>query len=186
MDADQPSSVLEKLDEIDREILRVLQDDSNLSLTQVGAEVKRRIEKRQEKPLEKKIPKSTIHAKKQRMIRLKVFKPRRAVLNEKALGKNVTAFVFLKYERIADLQRKQTAREVVDRLQKLRGVQEIHILTGQTDILVKLKTENVPSLAKIVLSEIREIKGIAESSTAIALETHKETNAIDVPELEQS
>lgn len=185
MDADQPSSVLEKLDEIDREILRVLQDNSKLSLTEVGAEVKRRIEKRQEKTLKKEIPKSTIHAKIQRMKRLDVFKPRKAVLNEKTLGKNVTAFVFLTYQRIAGRERKRTAQLVVDHLKTLPGIQEIHILAGHTDILVKMKTENVGSLAKTVLSDIREIEGIAESSTAITLETHKETTEIDVPELHE-
>lgn len=173
LDIDQSPPVLKELDAIELEILRLLQSNCDQSID----EIKRKIDAR----LQKRVPRSTVHAKIKRMEREERITARKAILDGKKVGKEVTAFILLKYKGIPYLRaRKESAEAVIRDLKNLPEVQEIHVLTGPHDIIVKLKTETVSSLANIVLKQIREIEGIVESSTALVLETHRERTEIAI------
>jgi Lrp/AsnC family leucine-responsive transcriptional regulator len=60
-------------------------------------------------------------------------------------------------------------------------VQEVHIITGDWDLLIKLRAENVDKIGKFVVDKLRAIKGIEKTLTCLIFETVKETTRIALP-----
>jgi Lrp/AsnC family leucine-responsive transcriptional regulator len=60
-------------------------------------------------------------------------------------------------------------------------VQEVHIITGDWDLLVKLRAENVDAVGKFVVDKLRLIKGLEKTLTCMVFETVKETTSLPRP-----
>lgn len=170
-------NMLDKLDEIDKEILRVLQENCDMSLKQIKNKVEANLRKR---GVRKRVPRTTVHSKIKRLEELEIIESRKAILDHELLGKDVIAFVFLNYERIEDLERGKSAEVVIENLMTLPGVQEIYTVAGEQDMLLKFKTDSVRSLARTVLDNIREQEGVTASVTSIVLRKHLETTKVDI------
>lgn len=164
-------NLLKQLDDTDKQILRVLQKHCNLKLEEIREEV--------EEALQKRVPKTTIHSKIKRMENLGIIAGYRAILNHELLGKNVTAFVSLDYERLPGMTTK-SAEDYIEELKTFDGVQEIFTLAGIHDILIKIKTDSVDTLAKTVLDKIRKWPGITRSVTSIVYRPHLEETRIGI------
>ena len=61
---------------------------------------------------------------------------------------------------------------------KFAEVQEVHIITGDWDLLIKVKAENVEAIGKFVIDKLRLVKGIEKTLTCVVFETEKETTEI--------
>lgn len=168
---------VERFDQIDIEILRILQTDCSKTIDDIVTDVEEGLKR---KNIIKTVPRTTVHARIERMEKLGVITSRKAILDPQRLGIGITAFVFLDFNRVAGEDRDKTLGNVVDRLKGLPDVQEIHILAGERDILVKVKTDSVESLANIVLKKIREWDGISGSTTSIVFETHRERTELNL------
>jgi len=59
-------------------------------------------------------------------------------------------------------------------------VQEVHIITGDWDLLVKLRAESVDAIGKFVVDKLRLIKGLEKTLTCMVFETVKETTEVAV------
>ena len=59
-------------------------------------------------------------------------------------------------------------------------MQEVHIITGDWDLLVKLRAENVDVIGKFVVDKLRLIKGLEKTLTCMVFETVKETTEVAV------
>jgi Lrp/AsnC family leucine-responsive transcriptional regulator len=59
-------------------------------------------------------------------------------------------------------------------------VQEVHIITGDWDLLVKLRAESVDAVGKFVVDKLRLIKGLEKTLTCMIFETVKETTKINL------
>lgn len=162
-----------KLDDVDKEILRVLQKNCNKKLDEITEEVKKNLKR-------KKVPRTTVHSKIKRLEDLKIIQGYRAILDGKLLGKEVTAFIFLNYERIPDVYSKDAADKVIEELKDISAIQEIHILAGEKDILIKAKADSVDSLGRLVLNRLRRTERISASVTSIVFTTPLEDTRIDV------
>lgn len=158
------------LDKIDIEILRCLQEDCTLQYKQIAEKVGS--------------PTTTVYSKIKRMKESGIIKSCKAILDHDKLGLDLTAFIFLTYAKISkeetetknetETERKSAAIEAADKLKKYDGVQEVHILAGPWDVLVKVKIPDRESLSKLVLDEIREMGDFDKSMTSISLETRQE------------
>ena len=60
-------------------------------------------------------------------------------------------------------------------------MQEVHIITGDWDLLVKLRAENVDAVGKFVVDKLRLIKGLEKTLTCMVFETVKETTSLPQP-----
>ncbi|MEW6070473.1 MAG: Lrp/AsnC ligand binding domain-containing protein [Candidatus Thermoplasmatota archaeon] len=65
-------------------------------------------------------------------------------------------------------------------LANLPEVQEVHIIAGEWDILIKLRAKDVDSIGKFVVDKMRAIKGIEKTLTCIVFETLKEGLKLEV------
>jgi DNA-binding Lrp family transcriptional regulator len=68
--------------------------------------------------------------------------------------------------------------EVAQKIAQSPEVQEVHIITGDWDLLIKLRAENVDAIGKFVVDKLRLIKGLEKTLTCMVFETVKETTSL--------
>lgn len=69
------------------------------------------------------------------------------------------------------LDQRRIAREVA----RLPEVQEVHIIAGDWDILIKAKGRDVAAIGRFVVDKLRNIRGIERTLTCMVFDTAKET-----------
>jgi len=126
-------------------------------------------------------PVTTVYAKMRRMEDLGLIKGYRAVLNGSKLGIGTTAFVFTSVAyRQADKETLLSQREIAKEVSKFAEVQEVHIIAGDWDLLIKVKAEDVEAVGRFVIDKLRTVKGIEKTLTCVAFDTVREGLAIPV------
>jgi DNA-binding Lrp family transcriptional regulator len=154
-----------KLDEKDMAILALIQKDCKLS----SREIARKIGS----------PITTVFAKIRRMEELGIIKDYRAVLNSQKLGLSATALILASVSyQTKDGNKLISQRDIASDIAKFPEVQEVYIITGDWDLLIKLRAENVNTIGKFVIDKLRLVKGIEKTLTCMVFETCKETTEI--------
>jgi Lrp/AsnC family leucine-responsive transcriptional regulator len=154
-----------KLDEKDAAILALIQENSKLTAKQIARKIN--------------APITTVFAKTKRMEELGIIREYRAILAPEKLGSGTTAFILasVSYRAKAD-DVPISQRIVAEEIAKFAEVQEVHIITGDWDLLIKLRAESVDSIGKFVVDKLRLIKGLEKTLTCMVFETVKETTKI--------
>jgi Lrp/AsnC family leucine-responsive transcriptional regulator len=154
-----------KLDEKDTAILALMQENSKLTAKQIARKIS--------------APITTVFAKTKRMEELGIIKEYRAILAPEKLGSGTTAFILasVSYRAKAD-DVPISQRIVAEEIAKFAEVQEVHIITGDWDLLIKLRAESVDSIGKFVVDKLRLIRGLEKTLTCMVFETVKETTRI--------
>ncbi len=157
-----------KLDEKDAAILTLIQKDSKLTAKQISKKVG--------------APITTVFAKTKRMEELGIIREYHAIVAPEKVNAGTTAFILASVSYIVksdDMPVSQ--RAVAAEVAKFPEVQEVHIITGDWDLLIKLRAESVDVIGKFVVDKLRLIKGLEKALTCMVFETVKETTEIPVP-----
>jgi DNA-binding Lrp family transcriptional regulator len=141
-----------ELDEDDLKILRVLQEEGDISFSRLGRTLS--------------IPTSTVHDKVKRLISEGVIKKFTVIVDERALGFNVV--VLLGVETDAKFYKK-VAEKLIDMVE----VVEVYGTTAEFDLMIKIQAINRDELTKI-LDKIRAIDGIDDIYIFSVLEVFKD------------
>jgi Lrp/AsnC family leucine-responsive transcriptional regulator len=146
----------------------LIQENSNLTAKQIAKIIN--------------APITTVFAKTKRMEELGVIKEHRAILAPEKLDSGTAAFLLasVSYRAKAD-DNPISQRTVAEEIAKFPEVQEVHIITGDWDLLVKLRAESVDAVGKFVVDKLRLIKGLEKTLTCMVFETVKETTKINLP-----
>jgi len=151
-----------KLDTKDVEILKFLQEDCKKSIK----EVSRRIGS----------PITTVYAKIKRMENLGVIENYKTVLNAKKIGKGTIAFIFVSFGYHSfETEKTLDQREIAKKIAKFPEVQELHLITGDWDILIKIKAKDVDDVGKFVVDRLRKIEGIEKTLSCMVYDAIKES-----------
>jgi DNA-binding Lrp family transcriptional regulator len=67
-----------------------------------------------------------------------------------------------------------SALKIAQKIQDLPGVYEIHIISGEYDILTKIRGPSFDEVGKNVIAKIRQIKGVGRTFTCPCFTTIKE------------
>jgi Lrp/AsnC family leucine-responsive transcriptional regulator len=154
-----------KLDEKDTAILALIQANSKLTTKQIAKKIS--------------APITTVFAKTKRMEELGIIREYRAIVAPEKLGSGTAAFILasVSYRAKAD-DVPISQRVVAEEIARFVEVQEVHIITGDWDLLIKLRAESVESIGKFVVDKLRLIKGLEKTLTCMVFETVKETTKI--------
>jgi Lrp/AsnC family leucine-responsive transcriptional regulator len=152
-----------KLDEKDLAILSLIQENSKLTARQIAQRID--------------APITTVFAKTKRMEELGVIRQYRAILAPETLDAGTAAFVLASVSYRALVSQRTVAEEI----SKFPEVQEVYIITGDWDLLVKLRAESVDAVGKFVVDKLRLISGLEKTLTCMVFETVKETTEIRLP-----
>jgi DNA-binding Lrp family transcriptional regulator len=145
------------MDHIDTAILGELEINSNRKFHQLAKILN--------------IPRSTLHNRIKKLEKTGVIKTYKAILNYDKLDKTVTAFVNIV------ITSEQSAEEVADRIKHLPSVEEVHIVTGQFDLIAKVRFKNTQELGTFIFDKhagLRSFDGVERTESMIVLNTKKE------------
>ncbi len=143
-----------KLDELDKDILRKLQHDATISYKDLAVQIG--------------APESTIYDRTKRLKERRIIKAMVPLLDSERLGILTTAFIRVSIEKISDI------RKIAEQIAKLDEVLEVHEISGEWDILVKVKVKNNKELRDLEVEKIGTIKGIRGLYSLICIGTVKE------------
>jgi len=109
-----------------------------------------------------------------------------AGFSEKKLNSSITAFILASVSyRTKNNTMPISQRNIAEEIAKFREAQEVHIITGDWDLLIKLKAENVDAIGEFVIDKLRLVKGIERTLTCMVFETCKETTEIPITDTEK-
>ncbi len=108
---------------------------------------------------------ATIHERVNRLRRSGIIQGFSVRLNQKALGYTVTAFVHLRTELAENVE-----RTVAD-LSAIPEVEEIHVVTGEYDLWIKVRARDTAHLQSLLINHVHRVTGFVRSATEVCLTT---------------
>lgn len=145
-----------EIDETDRVILDMLQEDARKSFREIAERAS--------------VSEATIFVRVRKLLEKGIIKGFTALVSSEQIGKGLTAFVLMD----ADPKRLQ---DVYDALSVIDDIYEIYDVTGSYYAIVKIRTSDREKL-KDVIDRIGLIEGITKTETAVVLRCIKEETKI--------
>jgi DNA-binding Lrp family transcriptional regulator len=156
---------MSKLDVRDLEILKLLQKNCRMTAKEISKKIGS--------------PITTVYSKIKRMEELGIIKQYKAILDPKKLDRGATAILLVSFGYHSEGRRKPLSqREIAEKIARFPEVQEVHIITGEWDILLKIRADHVDTIGKLVMDKLRTVEGIERTVSCIVYETVKETTDI--------
>ena len=117
-----------------------------------------------------KIPRVTVHDRIQKMLEKGIIESFTVTLDYKKIGLSSEVFIFVSFLPNPDVSQ----RELAKRIAMLPGVYEIHIISGEYDLLLKVRGTSLEEIGKLVVDKLRQLKGVGKTLTFACFETVKE------------
>jgi Lrp/AsnC family leucine-responsive transcriptional regulator len=156
---------MQPLDRRDVKILKLLQENCKMTAKEIAKKIGS--------------PITTVYAKIKRMEQLGIIKQYKAILDSKQLDKGTTAFILASFAyRPGGREKPLSQRDVAKQIAAFPEVQEVHIITGGWDILIKVRADHVDTLGKLVMDKLRMVAGVENTLSCIVYETVKETTDV--------
>jgi Lrp/AsnC family transcriptional regulator len=152
-----------RLDEVDRKILSVLQQDASLSLDQIADRVG--------------ASKTPVWNRIRKLREAGVIRRQVAILDPEALGLEACFFVLIRTSE----HDKDWAARFLKALRTREEVVEAHRLAGDIDYILKVQVKNARAYDRFYQSLIGEVK-IHNVTALLSMEEIKATSALPIPE----
>lgn len=152
------------LDELDRTLLRALQEDARVS----NAELARRVD----------LSATGLHKRVRRLEEAGIITGYTAQVDREALGFDMLCFVQVTLQRHEPDAVENFRREV----QTMPEVLECHHLTGEFDYLLKIVVRNRKHLEQFILQTLTPVRGMDKIRTSLVLSEIKSSSAVPVCE----
>ena len=160
--SDNNEGELLKLDKYDRNILNVLQQQGRISFTDLGKSVG--------------LTTTPCIERVRKLERAGYIKGYSARLSAQQLDAGLVVFVQISLDRSS----KQSFEDFRAAIQKLDQVQECYLVTGSFDFLVKARVRDMRAYRDFLEEKLLAVPGVNGSTSIAAMETVKETLAIQV------
>jgi len=144
------------LDEKDTSILSALTEDSRKTTKAIAKELE--------------IPRATVHDRIMKMEQKGVIRKYTAVPDYSQLGLGVAAFILVQFEAEKGLSQRDTAEDIAS----IPGIYEVHMISGEYDMILKVRGASMEEIGKLVIDRLREVKGVARTLTCAVFTTVKE------------
>jgi len=145
-----------ELDEKDRRIIIELEKDAKQTTGKLSKKLR--------------MPVTTIHNRIKKLTQEGVILNYTLNLDYSKLGKPIFAHIGVSVDyQAGELGKKINQVQVAKNIKKIQGVQRVTIMTGGTDILVKVIAADIFELNEIVTEKMRNVIGVDKTQTAIVL-----------------
>ncbi|MFC1753943.1 Lrp/AsnC family transcriptional regulator [Thermoproteota archaeon] len=114
------------------------------------------------------IPVTTVHNRIKKLIKKGIIINYTVNLDHNQLGRPVPAYVGVTINYNAP-GKKVSQVEVAKEVKKIDGVYEVYIMTGGSDLLVKVLVKDISDLNELVTNKLRNVHGVDKTQTAIIL-----------------
>ena len=146
-----------ELDDTDREILRILQADARTPFSEIARQID--------------MSSAAAHDRVRRLEEAGVIEGYHAAVDPRAVGYGISAFVGLRVEQ-------GQANDALERLEELDGVQEVHMTTGEWDVIMRVFAEDADALRELMFDHVAHVDGFARSQTMVILGTNYESRQL--------
>ncbi|MGC9061110.1 MAG: Lrp/AsnC family transcriptional regulator, partial [Thermoplasmata archaeon] len=132
-----------KFDETDRKILIELIKDASLKVTEIAKKLG--------------MPRTTVQERIERMQEKGIIKRFTVIPDYKITGLGACAFVLASFMPGTGYSQ----REVAEKIAKIPGVHEVHLISGEWDIMIKVRASSIEEIGRLIIDRIRTIPGVA-------------------------
>jgi Lrp/AsnC family transcriptional regulator len=154
------ATTFEALDNFDREILQLLQEDASLSAAEIGARIG--------------LSQSPCWRRINRLEETGIISRRVAQLDRHKLGLDVLVFAMIKL----NAHGRRSLPEFADAIRRHPEVQECFTLLGDMDFLVRIVTRDIQSYERFFFETLSQLPGVHEVHSNIAMSEMKSTTAL--------
>ena len=144
-----------QLDNKDHKILALLRENARLTTSEMAKELD--------------IAQTTIHNRIKRMIESGVIKRFTVDLDRKKIGRGLVAYILCTVSYHTSRGQKIDQYEVARLVKALPEVEEVSIVTGENDIIVKVALRDVDELNHFIIYKLRNTEGIEKTRTSVVL-----------------
>lgn len=143
------------MDNKDGKILELLRENSKLTTNQLSRKLL--------------MPITTIYHRIKNLEKEGIIKRYTLELDNKKLGKNVSAYIQMAvdYKMLKDAKISQ--HELARKLKQNECVEEAAVVAGETDIIIKVRVKDVDELDNFVTKFLRNMEGIEKTQTLVIL-----------------
>ncbi len=145
-----------KLDDKDKIILKLLNRDGRLNTNEIFKQTN--------------IPQTTVYNRIKKLTDNKIIEKFTIKLNKKAIGKGLTAYIFCTVSYRTSQGERLSQLKVANQIKALSDVEEVCIVTGETDLIIKVSLKDVDELNNFVVKKLRDIEGVEKTITSVVLE----------------
>lgn len=160
--------MLEKLDLVDRKILRAMQDNGRLSIGDLSDAVG--------------LSKTPCLTRLRRLEANGYIERYKGVLNPIKVRQDYVTFVQVKLEATT----RRHLKAFSEAIQDIPQIQSCHMMSGGYDFLLKIRTRNMRTYRELLGDVLSELPGISQTSTFPVMETVKDTDDLVVVDVDQS
>jgi len=144
-----------KLDDKDLKIIELLKEHSDYSSRQIAKKLL--------------IPVTTAHHRVRRLKQEGIIKKFTVELDNKKLGKVIAGYIMATVEYKSSSGKKLHQEDIAKKVKALPQVEEVCIMTGHNDLVIKFVARDVEDLNEMVIDKLRTIEGIDKTQTMITL-----------------
>jgi len=145
------------LEEKDEIIIRKLRVDASKPVSELASELE--------------LPRTTVQERIKKLVLNGIIKRFTLQLDYSKLGKPVTAFILVSFLAGTGVSQREAAQKIAE----IEDVFEVHVISGDWDIIAKARGESIQSIGELVLDRIRNVKGVERTLTCTSFVTVKET-----------
>jgi len=143
------------MDQKDHLIMNYLKEDGRAKISDISRELN--------------IPRITVYERMQAMIKAGIIKQFTIIPDYSELGIPVIAYIFILFDSSKGLSQRDLAKQI----SKISEVEEVHIVAGIWDILIKVRGRSMEDIGNFVLDKLRSIDGIDKTETVTIFSTVK-------------
>lgn len=148
-------SIMPDLDDKDYKILALLKENARLTTGELAKELD--------------IPQTTVHNRIKKMRESKIIRRFTVDLDRKQIGRGLVAYILCTVSYYVARKQKINQFEVGQQIKRFPEVEEVSIVTGDLDMIVKVSLKDVEELNNFVIYKLRNIEGIEKTVTSVVL-----------------
>lgn len=143
------------LDEKDFKVLEELKENAKRTTSQISKRIN--------------LPITTVHNRIKKLEQLGIIKRYTVELDYKKLDKPICAYVMTQVIYMLPSGVKVMQEDVAKEIKTLPGVELVELLTGGTDILIKVRVKDIDELNNFIIRQLRKIEGVDKTQTMVVL-----------------
>lgn len=139
-----------QIDNIDLKILNILSSNAKMPYTEVAKKVF--------------VSGGTVHVRMRKLEKMGVVRGTKLDIDYARLGYNISCYMGIY------LEKSYLYKNAVDSLKRIPEVLEIHAITGQYTIFIKILCKDTPHFREILDTKIHKVKGITRTESFMSIE----------------
>ncbi|MFX1508303.1 MAG: Lrp/AsnC family transcriptional regulator [Promethearchaeota archaeon] len=138
-----------------RDIIALLKQNSRMTTNEISKETG--------------IAQTTVYNRIKKLQEMEIIDKFTIKLNNKAIGRGLSAYILCTVSYRTSKGEKLSQIDVAKKVKVLPEVEEVAIVTGEIDLIVKVGVKDVDTLNDFVIIKLRDIEGIEKTITSVVL-----------------